>query len=167
MGCLYYITDVNQLAQLNIETGDVDIVEKKGATRASVYKDFIYYVKVSEKMDTNCLIKMNPETLEKQELAEGVFYYNMLGETLYYISYPEQKFYNMDLNGKNRREISVRKESDLGWLWTFSKGQTILLEEDLYTFYLFERDKEEIDYEKPLIRPGKGGEVVPERVLEK
>ena len=166
MGCLYYVTDTNQLARLEIETGNMDILEKKGATRASVYEGSIYYIKVSEETDTNWLIKMNPETLEKQELAEGVFYYNILGETLYYISYPEQEFYSVDLNGENQEKIPVREESDFGWLWAFPKMQTILLMEDPYTFYFFDSNIGEIDYDKPLICPESEGEVIPDGLLE-
>lgn len=155
-GCLYYVTDMNQLAKLDIKTGDIDIVEKKGATRASVYQDFIYYIKVSEETDTNCLIKMNPETLEKQELAESVFYYNMHGEDLYYISYPEKQFYCMSLNGENQKEIPVQEGYEFWDLSTFAQTEYAILHvEDAYTYYLFNMDSGEIDYEEPIIDPGK------------
>lgn len=159
---LYYVTDTQQLVRLNLNTGKRKVLENKGATRASVYDGFIYYIKVSEEKDINCLIKMNPETLEKQELAEGVFYYNMFEKNLYYTSYPEWGLYCSDLNGDNQKEISSGKVYDMSWLWVFPSTKTVLfVGEDFYTFYLFDVDSKKINYDTPLIRPGKGGAVLP------
>lgn len=154
-GCLYYITDEWQLVRLDIKSGEMETLVKKGATRASVYDGFLYYIniKVSEETDTNWLVRMDPETLETEELVEGVFYYNMVGDTLYYLSYPESLLYRADRNGENRTEIAEAGGHDWGYLWVFPQMETILINEDLYTYYRLDPESGEIRYETPILRP--------------
>lgn len=152
-GCLYYITDMDQLVRLDIKTGNMEVLEKKGATRASVYNGFIYYIKVSEETDTNFLTRMNPQTLETEELVEGVFYYNMMGDTLYYLSYPENLLYCSDLNGENRKEMPDANGSDWGFIWAFPQMNKLLLNKDTYTFYFLDSESGEVDYDGEIILP--------------
>lgn len=153
-GHLYYITDTTQLVRLNLKTGAREVLEKKGATRASVYDGFIYYIKVSNETDTNFLIKMNPDSLEMQEIIEGVFYYNMLGDKLYYSTYPDRQLYCSDLNGGNPVELSKKGEYAAGWIWTFPETRTVLLDtEDSSIYYLLDVDSGEIISEPPVVLP--------------
>lgn len=153
-GHLYYITDTTQLVRLNLKTGAREVLEKKGATRASVYDGFIYYIKVSNETDTNFLIKMNPDSLEMQEIIEGVFYYNMLGDKLYYSTYPDRQLYCSDLDGVNPVELSRKGEYTAGWIWTFPETGTVLLDtEDSSIYYLLDVDSGEIISETPVVLP--------------
>lgn len=152
-GYLYYITAELQLIRLNIETGKAETLEEKGATRACIYDGSIYYIRVSESTDTNHLMRLNPINLEKEEVLEGVFYYNMLGEKIYYSTYPGRKLYCSDLNGENRIELSSNKKFNMGWIWAFRNSNTVLLAgEDCYTFYVLD-EKQKLDYENVIIRP--------------
>lgn len=166
-GFLYYVTDENQLVRLDLNTGNKEILEKKGATRASVYNGAIYYIKVSIETDTNWIIKMNPDTLEKQELVEGAFYYNMLGDSLYYSTWPEQSLYCSDLNGENRRELSSGNDYTWSFIWAFPQAGVLLLNgDDTGTvFYLLDAANGEIDYDEPLIRPGNEEEDILDRIM--
>lgn len=152
-GCLHYITDMDQLVRLDIKTGNMEVLEKKGATRASVYDGFIYYIKVSEDTDTNWLIRMDPKTLETEELVEGVFYYNMMGDTLYYLSYPENLLYCSDLNGENRKEMPAASGDDWGFIWAFPQMNKLLLNKDTYTFYFLDPESGEVDHDREIILP--------------
>lgn len=151
---LYFVTPEWQLVRLNLKSGEQDVVETKGATRACVYKDSIYYIKVSADSDTNHLIKMNPSTLEKEQILEGVFYYNMLGNKLYYATYPGRELCCADMDGGNQEVISDSEQLDFGWLWAFPTSDRIMLAgADAYTFYVLDENME-IDFDKPLIREG-------------
>lgn len=152
--CLYFVTPEWQLVRLDLKSGAQDVLETKGATRASVYKDSIYYVKVSANSDTNHLIKMNPITLEKEEIIEGVFYYNMSGNKIYYSTYPDRKLCCADMDGNNQEVISDFEQVDFGWLWAFPMTDRMMLAgADAYTFYVLDENRE-IDFDKPLIREG-------------
>lgn len=151
-GGLYYVTDVNQLVRLDIKTGEKEILEKKGITRASVYDGFIYYIKVSEETDTNWLVKRNPETGETQEVIENAFYYNMIGDTLYYVSYKGREVWRADLNGENREKLSL-EEDGYNWdfMWAFSEAEKIFFcGENMNTFYLLDAKSGELNYDEPL-----------------
>ena len=152
---LYYVTDELQLVRLDLNTGEKEVLEKKGATRASVYDGFIYYIKVSEETDTNYLIKMNPDTLEKQELIEGVFYYNMLGDTLYYSTWPERSLYCSDLSGENQKALSTEDGYIWSFPWAFPQEEILILDGDNegVIFYLLDAASGEINFEEPIIRP--------------
>lgn len=146
--CLYFITAELQLIQLDLITGEKTVLEEKGASRASVYRDYIYYIKVSEETNTNYLIKMNPFTFEKEILLEGVFYYNMLGERIYYSTYPDKELWNSDIKGQDKKLID--KTQKFGWIWTFEQDKKILIEgPEVYTFYVLE-DNQELNYENLL-----------------
>lgn len=151
--CLYFVTPEWQLVRLDLKSGTQDVVEIKGATRACVYKDSIYYIKVSVDSDTNQLIKMNPVTLEKEALLEGVFYYNMLGNKLYYSTYPGRELYCADMDGRNQELISDSEQLDFGWLWTFPMSDRMIFEADPYTYYVMD-EKGKINFDQPLIREG-------------
>ncbi len=149
--CLYMITAEQQLVRLNIETGEKEILEKKGATRASLYDGFVYYVKVSENMESNHLVKMNPGTLKKENITEGVFYYNMLGDKLYYSTYPERKLYISELDGKNPVDISSPNEFDMGSIYTFSElGAVMITGRDVYDYRVLDENNK-VDYENEII----------------
>lgn len=152
---LYYITDELQLVRLDLNTGEKEVLEKKGATRASVYDGSIYYVKVSEETGDNCLIKMNPDTLEKQELVEGVFYYNMLGDTLYYSTWPGRSLYCSDLSGENQKALSSEDGYIWSCPWAFPQEDILILDGDneAVIFYLLDAASGEINFEEPIIRP--------------
>lgn len=140
-GYLYYITAEWQLVRLNIETGEKEILEKKGATRASVYDGRIYYIRVSEFTETNHLVRLNPVTLEKEEVLEGVFYYNMLNDKLYYSTYPERDLYCADLNGKNQKMLESGEAYSFGWIWAFPFAGKILVDGDRETYKYYIMDE--------------------------
>lgn len=150
---LYYVTAELQLVRLDLKTGASEVLEKKGATRASVYDGYVYYVRVSENTETNCLIKLDPVGKEKIELIEGVFYYNMLGDKIYYSSYPTRQLYCVNLDGNNKQQLSSDEGIDLGFIWTFANSDTILLAgEDCYTYYTLDKDNN-INFKDAIIRP--------------
>lgn len=149
--CLYLITAEQQLIRLNLETGEKEILEKKGATRASLYDGFVYYVKVSENMENNYLVKMSPDTLKKETVTQGVFYYNMLGDKLYYSTYPERKLYVSQLDGKNPVDISSPNEFDMGCIYTFSElGAVLIAGRDVYDYRVLDENNK-VDYENEII----------------
>lgn len=152
---LYYMTEENQFVRLDLNTGERTLLEKKGATRACVYGDYIYYVQVSADIDTNYLIKMNPKTLEKTKLLEGVFYYNMAGDGLYYSSYPERDLWRVDLDGNHPKLLANSEDAGFpfGWIWSMEGSDCILLAgEDYYTYYAMNLDGE-IAYDQPIVLP--------------
>lgn len=152
---LYYMTEENQFVRLDLNTGELTLLEKKGATRACVYGDYIYYVQVSTDIDTNYLIKMDPKTLEKTKLLEGVFYYNMAGDRLYYSSYPERDLWRVDLDGNHPKLLADSEDAgfSFGWIWTMEGSDRILLAgEDYYTYYAMNLDGE-IAYDQPIVLP--------------
>lgn len=150
---LYYVTAELQFVRLNLNTGEKEVLEKKGATRASVYKEQIYYVKVEEN-EENCLIRMNPDTGEKEEVVQNVFYYNMMDEWLFYSSYPERKLYRCQLDGSNTMEIPVTEGLQAGVIWTLPELRQVMVEfDDYYTVYFVDTEKGGIDFENPVCKP--------------
>lgn len=145
---LYYITSELQLVQLDLTTGKSTVLEEKGATRAGIYEGDIYYIKISPKKDSNFLIRINLDTMEKETVLEGVFYYNFVGDNIYYSSYPERQLCVSDRNGENQRVIDSGMK--FGWIWAFSQSGKILLDGDGGTCYVLDEDRK-IDYENPLI----------------
>ena len=156
---LYYVTAELQLIRLDLNTGEKDILEKKGATRASVYQDQIYYIKVPEnESEDNRLIRMDPETKEKEELVQGVFYYNMLDEWLYYSTYPERKYYRCHMDGSGEMEIPIEEDLQAGCIWTLPElGKVIVEFDDYYTAYVVDTENGSIDFEHPICKPHEEG----------
>lgn len=150
--CLYYITPEWQLVRLDLMTGGKEILEEKGATRASVYDDFIYYIKISADSETNFLMRLNPDTLDKEALIEGVFYYNMSGDKLYYSSYPERQLCCSDMDGNNQRVIN--KKNGFGWLWAFDCSDKMIIDAMKNGTYYAMDATAIIDYKKPMIKRG-------------
>lgn len=150
-GYLYYITAEWQLIRLNLETGEKEILEKKGATRASVYDGMIYYVRISEFTDTNHLVRMDPLTLEKEEVLEGVFYYNMLNDKLYYSTYPERQLWCSDLNGENPEVLEAGEEYSFGWIWSFPYTNKMLVNGNRENCRYYIMDENETISEKDVI----------------
>lgn len=152
-GYLYYITAELQLVRLNLENGTQEILEKKGATRASVYNNNIYYVAISENMETNHLVRLDPSSLEKEELIEGVFYYNLMGNKIYYSTYPGRQLFYADINGKNAKQMVTDENVDMGFIWTFSQSDKLLLAgEDCYTYYTA-NEYSNTNFEGVILRP--------------
>lgn len=150
---MYYITAELQLVRLNLENGTQEILEKKGATRASVYNDNIYYVAVLENMETNHLVRLNPTSLEKEELIEGVFYYNLMGNKIYYSTYPGRQLFCADINGNNAKQMVTDENVDMGSIWTFSQSDKLLLSgEDCYTYYTADENSGN-NFEGTIVRP--------------
>ena len=148
---IYIITSEQRLVRLNLETGEIELLEKKGATRASLYNGFVYYVKVSELTDSNQLIKLNPNTLEKEVITEGVFYYNMQGDTLYYSTYPERKLFVSELNGSNPEEILLPDFFEAGGIYAFSELDTVLVTgQDIEEYYVIDKNNK-IDYDNKIV----------------
>lgn len=154
---LYYVTAELQFVRLDLNTGEREVLEKKGATRASVFDDQIYYVKVGEG-EENCLIRMNPDTGEKEEVLQNVFYYNMMDEWMYYSSYPERKLYRCQLDGSNTMEIPITEGLQAGVIWTLPELGKILVDfDDYYTVYSLDAEKGSIDFENPVCKPQEEG----------
>lgn len=152
-GYLYYVTAENQLVRLQISSGKCEVLEKKGATRASVYEGNIYYVKVSENTETNYLVRLNPNTLEKTDVIEGVFYYNMYEDKIYYSTYPKREYFFADLDGSNQIRLTKEGEIDAGFLWTFHQSDTVILcGADCYTYYTLDKNRN-VNWEEPISRP--------------
>lgn len=156
---LYYVTAEFQLVRLDLDTGEKEILEKKGATRACVYHDQIYYVKVPEnESDANSLIRMNPETGEKEELVQGVFYYNMLDDWLYYSTYPGRKYYRCRMDGTEEMEIPIEEGIQAGAIWTLPElGEVIVDLDDYYTAYFVDVKNGSIDFDHPICKPHEEG----------
>lgn len=152
-GYLYYITAELQLVRLNLENGTREILEEKGTTRASVYNDNIYYVAISENMETNHLVRLNPTSLEKEELIEGVFYYNLMGNKIYYSTYPGRQLFCSDINGNNAKQMVTDENIDMGFIWAFSQSDKLLLGgADCYTYYTAD-EKSNANFEGVILRP--------------
>lgn len=142
-GYLYYITAELQLVRLNLRNGTKEILEEKGATRASVHNDNIYYVAVLEDMETNHLVRLNPTNLKKEKLLEGVFYYNLMGNKIYYSTYPGRRLFCADINGKNVKQMVIDENVDMGFIWTFKQSDELLLAgEDCYTYYTADKNSD-------------------------
>lgn len=124
---LYYVMEDFQLVRLNLITKEREVIEQKGASRASVYDGFIYYIKISEETDTNQFIRMDPETLEKEVLLDGVFYYNMLKDRIYYVTYPERTLKSVDFNGENQTTYDAQGVESFGWIFSFPFADRILV----------------------------------------
>lgn len=149
---LYIIDENLALLRLDLNSGEQEVIEESGTTRASIYHNKIYYVLVNAENGHNKLICYETKNGTKKEILENVFYYNMKNEDIYYLSYPDYRFYHAKSDGSDLKEINI-SNVNASDLFIFPEQDKFIIGTFDNKMYIYDSQKEKLDLENPLSIP--------------